>query len=378
MAYTKMTLDFANPAGIGLDTQRLEAAKELLFRGLENGEYTCAVWLVARHGKVAVWEAIGRLGDEENDPPAKPDSIFDMASVTKPVATATSLMILVERGALHLNQPVTDFFPNRKLPHLSGVTVKHLATHTSGLPAWRDLFSEDGTREGAIERLLQTPLENQPGKKHVYSCLGYITLGLVIEQAAGMPLKEFARKNIFEPLGMVDSCFNPPAEKSGRIARTANSRGRDRVLCGEVHDENAHAMQGNSGNAGLFSTASDIATYAQMLINGGWVRQSDKQEEARILCPLSVRKMLTNQINPEISGQSIGFFTPPNEMTPCGDLFSERCAGHTGFTGTSLLIDPEYDMFVILLTNRVYKKREAPDFLRRRRLFHNIIASAVR
>jgi len=373
-----MTLDFANPAGIGLDTQRLEAAKELLFRGLENGEYTCAVWLVARHGKVAVWEAIGRLGDEENDPPAKPDSIFDMASVTQPVATATSLLILVDRGALHLNPPVTDFFPNRKLPHLSGVTVKHLATHTSGLPAWRDLFSEDGTREGAIERLLQTPLENQPGKKHVYSCLGYITLGLVIEQAAGMPLKEFARKNIFEPLGMVDSCFNPPAEKSGRIARTANSRGRDRVLCGEVHDENAHAMQGNSGNAGLFSTASDIATYAQMLINGGWVRQSDKQEEARILCPLSVRKMLTNQINPEISGQSIGFFTPPNEMTPCGDLFSERCAGHTGFTGTSLLIDPEYDMFVILLTNRVYKKREAPDFLRRRRLFHNIIASAVR
>ncbi len=372
-----MRLEFANPADVGLDPQRLGTDKELIVQGLDSGEYTCAVWLVARHGKVAVWEAIGRLGGEESDPPAAPDSVFDMASVTKPVATATSLMVLVEQGALHLNQPITDFFPGRSLPHLSGITVKHLATHTSGLPAWRDLFSEDGTREGAIERLLHTPLENPPGKKHVYSCLGYITLGLVIEQAAGMPLEEFARKHVFEPLGMVDSCFNPPAEKSDRIARTANSRGRERVLCGEVHDENANAMRGNSGNAGLFSTAPDIAIYAQMLLNGGYIQQSGDQE-TRILSPLSVRKMLTNQINREIGGQSIGFFTPPNEMTPCGDLFSECCAGHTGFTGTSLLIDPEYDIFVILLTNRVYIKRDAPDFLRRRRLFHNIVASAIR
>lgn len=377
-----MRLEYANPSEIGLDSGRLEAARELLVQGLEAREYTTAVHLVARHGKVAVCDAMGHLGGEEDDPPAEIDSIFDMASVTKPVATATSLMALVERGTLHLNQPVTDFFPGRSLPHLSSVTVKQLTTHTSGLPAWCDLFSKDGTRDGAIEQLLQTPLENAPGTKHVYSCLGYILLGLVIEQASGMPLEKFAAESIFKPLGMTDTGFpamrdpenrdNPPKRKANRIARTANSRGRDRVLIGEVHDENAHAMGGNSGNAGLFSTAPDLAVYAQTMLNGG------ELEGVRILSPLSVKKMLTNQIDPSIGGQAYGFFTYPNEMLPYGDLFSDRSAGHTGFTGTSLLIDPEYDLFVILLTNRVYIKRDAPDFLKRRRLFHNIVASAVR
>lgn len=367
-----MRLPTVDPASVDLDPSRLQAAEQTLINGLANDEYTAAVYLVARHGQVAACGALGRLGGSEDDPPAKLDSIFDMASVTKPVATATSLMILVERGALHLNQPVTDFFPHLTLPHLSGVTVRHLVTHTSGLPAWRDLFSRDGTREGAIDQLLHTALENQPGAKHVYSCLGYIMLGLVIEQASGMRLADFAAENVFRPLEMTDSGFCPPKEKANRIAHTSNSRGRDYCLCGEVHDENAHCLGGNSGNAGLFSTAPDLAVYAQMLLNGG------EFGGVRILSPLSVRRMLENQIDPSIGGQSYGFFTPPNGMTPCGDLFSDRCAGHTGFTGTSLLVDPEYDMFVILLTNRVYKKRDAPDFLKRRRLFHNIIASAVR
>jgi len=365
-----MRLEQTEPAAVGLDSERLEAARALLKKGLDLGEYTCAVYLIGRKGKVAACGSLGRLGDETSAE-ATLDSIFDMASVTKPVATATSLMILLERGALHLNQPVTDFFPGERLPHLAGVTVKQLVTHTSGLPAWRDLFSEDGTREGAIERLLHTPLENPPGTKHVYSCLGYITLGLIIEKVSGMSLADFARENIFVPLGMDDSQFNPPAEKYARIAWTANARGRERPIVGEVHDENCHAMGGNAGNAGLFSTAPDLALYAQCLLNGG------KFESTRILSPLSVIKMLTNQINQSIGGQSYGFFTPPNDMLPGGDLFSHRCAGHTGFTGTSLLIDPEYEIFVILLTNRVYKKREAPDFLRRRRWFHNIVASAI-
>jgi CubicO group peptidase (beta-lactamase class C family) len=391
-----MRLETADPAELGLRPEKLAAAEELLVQGLESCDYTCAVYLLARHGRVAACGAMGKLGREEGDPPAALDTIFDMASVTKPVATATSLMILIERGILHLNQPVTDFFPDRRVPHLSGVTVKHLATHTSGLPAWRDLFSKEGTRQSAIDQLFQTPLEYPTGAKHVYSCLGYIMLGLVIEQASGIPLADFAAENVFAPLGMADSGFpavrdpenrdNPPKDKAHRIAPTANSRGRDRILVGEVHDENAWAMEGNSGNAGLFSTAPDLAVYAQMLLNGGQLGEPQRHGEhgdegeqggVRILGPLSVVKMLTNRISPSIGGQSYGFFTAPNEMTPCGDLFSERSAGHTGFTGTSLLIDPEYDMFVILLTNRVYEKRDAPDFLRRRRLFHNVVASAI-
>ena len=362
----------SKPEDIGLDSSRLSAAEELLAKGLEAGEYTAAVYLVARHGKVGAVGAMGRLGIEEDSPAAHIDTIFDMASVTKPVATATSLMVLVERGALHLNQPVTAFFPDQSLPHLAGITVKQLATHTSGLPAWCDLYSNGGTREKAIENLLHTPLENQPGTKHVYSCLGYITLGLVIEQVAGMPLSQFAKKNVFQPLGMVDSGHNPPKRLLSRIALTGNSRGRDQNQAGDVHDQNAHAMEGNAGNAGLFSTAPDIAIYAQALLNGG------EFDGVRILSPLSVKKMLTNRVDPSIGGQSYGFFTHPNGMLPCGDLFSERSAGHTGFTGTSLLIDPEYDMFVILLTNRVLKNRDGGDFIKRRRIFHNVVASAVR
>ena len=366
-----MRFEPAKPSEVGLDPKRLAAAKQLVAEGLQAREYTCAVYLVARYGKVAACDAMGRLGGEEGDPPAKIDSIFDMASVTKPVATASSLMVLVERGALHLSQPVTDFFPGRSLPHLSGITVKQLATHTSGLPAWRALYTDAKSREDVIAQLLQTPLENAPGAKHVYSCLGYITLGLVIEQAGGMPLAKFAAANVFKPLKMTDSGFNPPKSKWNRIARTGHSQLREGVLLGEVHDENANSLGGNSGNAGLFSTAPDLAVLAQAMLNGG------EFDRTRILSPLSVRKMLANRIDPSIGGQAYGFFTHPNGMLPYGDLFSDRSAGHTGFTGTSLLIDPEYDMFVILLTNRVYMNRESPEFLKRRRLFHNIVASAV-
>mgnify|MGYP003769161225 CR=1 FL=1 len=363
-------LEFAKPEDLGLDAGRLARAEQIVIDGIEKGEYTAGVYLVARHGRIAAQGAFGRHGGEDA-PEAKMDSIFDMASMTKPVATATSLMMLVERGMLHLNQPVTDFFPERKLPHLSNVTIKQLLTHTSGLPAWCDLFSKVGTRESAIEQLFQISLEAVPGTRYAYSCMGYITLGLVIEQITGIPLERFAAENVFNPLGMKDSGYNPSLDLCDRIVPTSNSRGRDYCLRGEVHDENAHAMGGNSGNAGLFSTAPDIAIYSQMMLNGG------EYGGVRLLSPLSVKRMISNQIDPSIGGQGLGYFTRPNEMTPAADLFSAWAAGHTGFTGTSFLLDPEYDIFVILLTNRVYRKREAPDFLRRRRLFHNAVAASI-
>lgn len=355
---------------VGLDALRLARAEEIVLNGLEKNEYTAGVYVVGRRGEIAAQGAFGHHG-EEGAPEASMDSIFDMASVTKPVCTATSLMILVEQGRLHLNQPVADFFPDRKLPHLSAVTIKQLLTHTSGLPPWCDLFSKKGTRKSAIEQLLQIPLEREPGTHYAYSCMGYITLGLVIEGITGMSLEKFAAENVLKPLGMKDSGYNPSKKKCDRIVPTSNSRGRDYFLVGEVHDENAHAMDGNAGNAGLFSTAPDMARYCRMMLGGGYY------EDARLLSPLSVGRMISNQLDASIGGQGYGFFTRPNEMTPCADLFSARAAGHTGFTGTSFLLDPEYDMFVILLTNRVYRKREAPDFLRRRRLFHNAVAASI-
>lgn len=365
-----MTLGYARPEEVGLDSGRLARVEQIVVAGIEKSEYTAGVYLVARHGKIAAQGAFGRLG-EDDAPEARIDSIFDMASMTKPVSTATSLMMLVEQGILHINQPVTDFFPDRKLPHLSNVTIKQLLTHTSGLPAWCDLYSKQGTRESAIEQLLHIALEAVPGTRYAYSCMGYIMLGLVIEEITGMPLEKFAAENVFKPLGMKDSGYNPSLDLCDRIVPTSNSRGRDYCLRGEVHDENAHAMNGNAGNAGLFSTAPDIAIYAQMMLNGG------EYGGVRLLSPLTVKRMISSQIDPSIGGQGLGYFTRPNEMTPAADLFSARAAGHTGFTGTSFLLDPEYDIFVILLTNRVFRAREAPNFLRRRRLFHNAVAASI-
>lgn len=348
------------PEQIGLNPVKLAEAREVLINGFEAGEYTTAVYAIGLQGRVAASGALGHFGDGE---PTCEDSIFDIASLTKPIATASSLMILLEQGRIGLDQSVTDFFC---MPHLEGVTIEHLATHTSGLPAWQDMYSQGQSRDDLIEQLLHIPLENSPGEKYVYSCLGYIMLGLIIERVAGMSLSEFAAETIFRPLGMTDTGFNPPSEKTSRIVRTANCLGREQVLTGEVQDGNASAMDGISGNAGLFSTVGDLAVFAQTMLNGG------EFEGTRILSRGSVEKMLTNRIDPLIGGQAIGFFTRPNEKLAFGNFFSDRVVGHTGFTGTSLLIDSAWDMFVILLTNRVFIKKDASDFLNRRRLFYAV------
>lgn len=363
-------LPYAEPSEIGLDVQALAKARDIVIEGLRAGEYTAAVHIVGRHGKVGAYHAVGRLGGE-GTPPTQLGTIFDVASLTKPVATAACVLSLVEQGVLRPDQPVTDFFPERALPHLSEVTVHHLATHTSGLPAWADLYSRGQSRDEAIEELLGIPLENPLGEKHVYSCLGYILLGLIIERASGTSLDRLAHEVIFSPLQMADTGFRPPQDTWGRIAHTADCPRRECVGVGEVHDGNAWGLGGIAGNAGLFSTAPDLAVFAQMLLNGG------EFNCARVLSPDSLRLMLTNQLGPGVGGQAYGFFTRPNGMLGFADSFSERIVGHTGFTGTSLLLDPASGMFVILLTNRVYMPQDGADFLQRRRAFHDAVASAL-
>ena len=349
----------------------LANAEETLKDGLLKNEYTCAVWLVSSNGKIAASGAIGRLGGEAEDPESKFNSVFDLASLTKPIATATSFMILVDRGKLRPDMFVSDFFPEYDTEHLAGITLAHMLTHTSGIPAWYDFYSNGQTRDQVLDQIIKISLGAKPGERYEYSCLGYILLGFIIERVSGLSLSDFARINIFEPLGMRNTCFNPPNNWHDRIARTANCPNREGVLCGVVQDGNASAMEGISGNAGLFSTADDLAVFARMMLNSGALGST------RILSEESVRFMLTNRIDPGIGGQSYGFFTKPNGMVAFGESFSDRAFGHTGFTGTSLLIDPEHDIFVILLTNRIYPKHDASDYLSRRRLFHNIIASAL-
>ena len=297
----------------------------------------------------------------------EPDTVYDIASLTKPVATATSILILIERGDIHLGQPVTDFFPDHALPHLSQINLRRLLSHTSGLPAWKDFYSQGRKRDEVIAGIVSTPLDNPPGQVYTYTCLGYILLGEMVRMVSGSSLDEFASKNIFQPLGMNDTTFNPCSELLERTAVTANCPARKHTLVGEVHDPNAWAMGGVSGNAGLFSTALDLARFSTMLLSGG----------AGVLSKAAARLAFENLIDPRIGGHTAGWFIYPNEMLPSGDLLSKQTIGHTGFTGTSVVIDPASDLFVVLLTNRVCRDDDGAEFRRTRRLFHNAVAQAM-
>jgi CubicO group peptidase (beta-lactamase class C family) len=209
-----------------------------------------------------------------------------------------------------------------------------------------------------------------PGTGYAYSDLGYLLLGEVVRSVSGQTVAEFAAERIFGPLGMRDTGYLPAAELQPRLAAT-RCPDRQRVLLGEVHDGNCHTVGGVAGHAGLFGTAGDLVTYARMLLGGGVL------EGVRVLSPLAVAQMGRDQNPPGLNGHSLGWFTRPNGYLPAGDFLPDDTFGHTGFTGTSLLICPSLDLAVVLLTNRVYQERDAAAFIRFRRRFHNAVASLV-
>jgi CubicO group peptidase (beta-lactamase class C family) len=351
------------------DAQQLRQVAHLLAAGSAEGLYLGAAYRVVRAGAVIAGGETGLAG-EAPDRKVGPDTIFDLASLTKPMATATSILILAERGAFHLDQEAARFLPERAARPLAGITLRNLLTHTSGLPGWRQYHSQGLDRETILQEVQTATRERPIGSRFVYSDLGFMLLGSVVEQVAGESLDRFARQNIFRPLGLRSATYLPPAAWNRRIAATY-CPDRDRVLVGEVHDGNCAAMGGVAGHAGLFSTAEEVATYAAMILAGGSLRG------VRILGPLAVRQMATSQLPPEVGGSSLGWFMAPNGMLPAGDFLPAGAFGHTGFTGTSLIISPALDLAVVLLTNRVYRRRDPADFLAFRRRFHNAVAAAI-
>jgi CubicO group peptidase (beta-lactamase class C family) len=322
-----------------------------------------------RCDEVTALRAFGWLGGEE-ERPVTLESLFDLASLTKPVATAAALLILVEDGALHLGEEVGRFLPIEGADPLAGITLRHLLTHTSGLPAWRRYHSQELDREEILRRVRRAERERPIGARFVYSDLGYILLGTIVEAVVGEGLDAFARRRLFEPLGMNDTMFQPPEELQPRIAAT-RCPDRARVLVGEVHDGNAAAMGGVAGHAGLFGSAPDLARFARMLLRGG------QGEGCRVMGALTVAAMGRNALAPDVGGCSYGWFTPPNGMLPAGDFLPPDAFGHTGFTGTSFVVVPSLDLAAIWLTNRVLQEDESGDFLRLRRRFYNAVAGAL-
>jgi CubicO group peptidase (beta-lactamase class C family) len=361
------------PQTLGFRPDRLRRLDDLIQQGIAVNLTPAATYLVLRYGRIAAHGAFG-LRQPDADPPlaCTLNTIFDMASLTKPV-TATLLLQGVEEGTLHLGQRVLDHLPEAEKAPVGSVTLRQLATHTSGLPAWKPLYK---TQEASVlADILATPLDAEPGARYVYSDLGYILLGEILTRVTKTPLDRLAQERIFTPLGMESSCYCPDPRLRSQIAATANCPWREgKTLVGEVHDANAHSLDGVSGHAGLFSTAPDIARFALAF------RPAPTAAPAplpTLLSPPALRLAAQSQIDPAVGGHSIGWFTPPNGMLPCGDLLSAKAFGHTGFTGTSLVFDPEADLILILLTNRVYMPGEGTGVLRLRRLFANVVAGAM-
>ena len=301
-----------------------------------------------RAGVVARYGA-GKL-DWAPSPAPTEHTLWDLASLTKVVGTTTAVMQLVDRGRLDLDAPVQHYLPEWTGPQKELVTVRHLLTHSAGLPAWRPLYREAPSADSALAAVLATPLDTVPGARMVYSDLGAILLGLVVERAAGERLDSLLARTLFTPLGMHDTGFRPSSLLVLRAAPTEIDPWRQRHLRGEVHDENAYFLGGVAGHAGLFGTAHDLTRFARMLLGGGAL------DGVRIVQPATLAEFTRVQ-DPRLSHRALGWETANGENS-AGRRASARAFGHTGFTGTSLWIDPERDAFVLLLTNRVNPTRE--------------------
>ena len=337
---------------------------ELIQQGISQKVFPGAVVHIAEGRASPYCEAFGFRMCTPDIKPMQHDTIFDLASLTKPIVIATLIMRYVEDGMVTLDDPVQKALPQFSHPQ---VTISHLLTHTSGLPAWRATYLESKNRDQVLNYLCQLPLDYPTDTQVVYSCLGYILLGKLLEHLTDEPLDMLAQKWIFLPLEMNWTRYNPPSTWTDKCAATEDSNSfekrmvdyqphdwREGVIVGEVHDENAHFLGGVSGNAGLFSTATDIGKFCRMLINCG----------DGILTTKSISQMATVQTRGLNESRGIGWI-----ILDDGSLY------HTGFTGTSIRINLERKMFAILLTNRVHPDASRPGIVDFRAKFHQSIFS---
>ena len=357
-------LPIAKPESVSVSASHLAAMDSVITDEITKGRLPGAVVAVGRKGRLIWQKAYGSRVVDPSREPMTLDTIFDVASLTKVVATATSIMILVQRGKVSLNDSVSRYIPELKGNGRDGVTIAQLLTHVSGYAPDFDLRERWSGHDEAIKRLIAEPLRNPPGTRFTYSDIGFIALGEVVSRVSGMPLDQFAKKNIFEPLKMHDTGFRPDANLQTRIAPTEKRRGQlsylgdtaanvgaegDVWLRGQVHDPTSYRMNGVAGHAGLFSTASDLAIYCQMIMNYG------EYGGVRILSPLSVNEMVRPRlVNRMGATRGLGWDMDTSFSKNRGDLFPLGSYGHTGFTGTSIWIDDTSEMFVVFLSNRVH------------------------
>jgi CubicO group peptidase (beta-lactamase class C family) len=338
-------LEVVDPQHAGLSGDRLRHIDAVVAEGLERGKMPGCVVLAGSRGKVAWLKAYGSKQLQPDALPMTTDTVFDLASLTKPIATATSVMTLIEQGRLKLDEPVAKHIPEFGANGKDAITIQHLLTHQGGLIPDNSLRDYLDGPKLAFDRIHQLELTAQPGARFIYSDVGFLVLGELVERISGQPLNDYARSAIFGPLGMTETMFLPDESLRARAAVTQQRDGY--WMRGEVHDPRSFALGGVAGHAGLFSTASDLAKYAQMLINGG------KLGDVRVLRGDTVARMRTPVEAPG-GLRALGWDVRTGYSSNRGDLFSDQAFGHGGFTGTAIWIDPQLDLFVIFLSNRVH------------------------
>src|SRR3954453_23741953 len=340
-------LPVKSPTEVGMSSSRLAAIERVVERGIKAGGYPGASVIVGRKGAAVFEKGFGRLSWSDNSAPVDAQStIYDVASLSKVVGTTTAIMILYDEKKIGLDDAVINYIPTFGGGDKDKVTIRQLLTHTSGLPAGRDIWRIAQTPLEARALVLSTPLEGRPGAQYIYSDLGADVLGLLVEVVASEPLDKFVERRVFAPLGMNETMFRPADSLRYRIAPTEVSPPRGYPLRGEVHDENAFALGGVAGHAGLFSTAADLSVFAQMMLNGG------EYNGTRIIADSTITLFRERAAGT----RALGWDTCGGSGS-CGKYLGETAYGHTGFTGTSLWMDPDRDMFVVLLTNRVHEAR---------------------
>jgi uncharacterized protein YbbC (DUF1343 family) len=340
-------LSNVEPADVGLDARRLAEIDRIVEEGIVKGNMPGAVVLVGRHGGIAFRKAYGQKRLEPESSPMTVDTVFDMASITKPMATATSIMKLIEEGKLGLDEPVSKYIPDFAQNGKEVITIRDLLTHQSGLVADNSIKDYGGTPEESYKNIYKLELTAPHRTRFIYSDVNFITLGKLVQIVSGKDVNQFARANIYDPLGMTETGYLPEADLKKRAAPT--EKRDDKWMQGEVHDPRAYALGGVAGHAGLFSTAQDIAVYAQMMLNGG------EYGGVRVLKPETVKLMTTPNPLPGGRGlRGLGWDMKTAYSINRGDRLSDQAYGHGGFTGTVLWIDPQLDLFFIFLSNRVH------------------------
>ena len=363
-----VTLTRARPTVVGMSALLIPRLDSVINAAIADHATPGATVAIARRGQLVVLKGYGHTDWAPNAPRATDSTMYDMASLTKVVATTTAAMMLEEEGKLDIDRTVASYLPQYDVPDKRGITLRMLLTHASGIKSNFPLWKDAKGREQYFAGMVTFPLVRAPGSAVEYTDWNMVLMQFVIEKVTGQTLDQFLQARVFGPLGLRDTQYNPAESLKPRIAPTETEEFRGGQVWGVVHDETAWALGGVSGNAGLFSSARDLAVFVQMLLNGG------SYGGVQLIKPSTVARWTARQRAD--ASRALGWDTPsPNSSA--GRFFSFRSFGHTGFTGTSIWADPEKELFVVLLTNRVNPTRDNQKIGPLRRAVADLVQQSV-